>query len=125
MRNANFPSGDLSLITSSALSEATKVVATRMDARSAIVLILIGPELPSCCRNCHTLSGAARNRKLNLFRIAAINRDRFSFVIARADHDLQLPVTVQIECRDYSVSFWVKLALDQLRFHFSCDHATQ
>jgi hypothetical protein len=23
------------------------------------------------------------------------------------------------------VSFWVKLAFDQLRFHFSCDHATQ
>jgi uncharacterized protein YecT (DUF1311 family) len=86
------------------------------------------------------LSCAATDRKysFNLFWIAAINGRRFSFVIPRADDDLQLPVPVQIERSDDFVSIrrveaislsyvssWVKLALDQLRLNFACDHATQ
>src|SRR6266516_4990646 len=49
------------------------------------------------CDRQNCLSRAARDRKesLNLFWVAAINRDRFSFVITRADDDLQLPVALE------------------------------
>ena len=68
---------------------------------------------------------------LSLFRVAPINCDLFSFVVVRAYDDFQLPVTVQIQRRNYFVrvwrveaivrsyiSLWVKLAFDQLCFHF-------
>src|SRR5947208_6908359 len=91
-------------------------------------------------REDNRLSCAATDRKkrLTFLRITAINCDRFSFVIIRADDDFHFAVAVQIQRGDdfvsvwrveaifFSyVSFWVKLSFDQLRFYFSFDHATQ
>src|SRR6266545_1229330 len=91
-------------------------------------------------REDNRLSCAATDRKKRRtsLRIAAINRRSFAFVVSPSDDNFQFTVPIQIEYRDYFirvwrveaiflsyVSFWVKLAFDQLRFHFSCDHATQ
>ena len=49
-----------------------------------------------------SLSRSAGHRKSSLrFLAQSDNRDRFSFVIVRADHDFQLAVTVQIQRRDH------------------------
>src|SRR5207244_11664904 len=94
-------------------------------------------------REDNRLSCAATDRKkrLTFLRIAAINCDRFSFVIIRADHDFHFAVAVQIQRRDHFVSvrrveaplflcglrirLGIKFSFDQLRFHFSSDHAPQ
>ena len=70
--------------------------------------------------------------------VAAINRDLFSFVVVRADDDLQFPVTVQIQRRNHFVSigsveaiflsylsFWFKITFNQLNFNFALDNATK
>src|SRR5438552_5927428 len=106
---------------SSAWSNETTPSAIRMDARRAIVLILIGAELRVAPAT-DTLSGAAGDRKqsLNLFRVAAINRSRFTFIIARADDDLQLPVAIQIQYRDNFVSIG-SIISGRLRIEFALD----